>query len=324
MNNFWKKLKRPFFIQAPMADVTDFAFRSIIADCGSPDVIYTEFVSADGLMHPIARQKLLIDLKHNNIQHPIVAQIFSGNPDKIEGASKLCVELGFDGIDINMGCPDRSIEKQGAGSNLIKDPSRAMEIIEAAKTSGLPVSVKTRLAYSSVDDMDTWVSSLLKTSPSCLIMHLRTRMEMSKVPAHWEVASRLIKLRDEIQSNTLIACNGDVTNLDDANDKAAKYGLDGIMLGRAIFGNPWLYSKRNKNDIDWDERLQTILRHTKLFEDTFINEPIAKGLKPYKGFQTMRKFYSSYVQGHRYAKNLKEKLMKCNNYSEVVEIISNI
>src|SRR3989338_10753194 len=127
MINFWQKLKRPIFCLAPMANVTDCACREIIAKHGKPDIFWTEFVSADGLAHPKAERKLLIDLKFSKKEKPIVAQIFGAKPENIKFASALCKKLGFDGIDINMGCPDRSVEKQGAGAALIKNPKLARE-----------------------------------------------------------------------------------------------------------------------------------------------------------------------------------------------------
>lgn len=197
---FWEKLPRPFFVLAPMADVTDCAFRKVISKYGKPDVFWTEFVSADGLAHEKAREKLLIDFKYDKDEHPIVAQIFGGNPDNIEAAARLCAELGFDGVDINMGCPDRAIERQCAGSGMIKNPKLAREVIRAAKRGApdLPISVKTRLGYNK-NEINTWVRELLEEDIAVLSMHLRTRKEMSKVPAHWELMKDIVAIRDEMK-----------------------------------------------------------------------------------------------------------------------------
>lgn len=283
---FWEKLKRPFLIMAPMADVTDAVFRSIIAQRAKPDVFYTEFVSADGLAHEKGRPKLLIDLKYSEIEHPIVAQLFGSRPENIEYASALCRDLGFDGIDINMGCPDRSIEKQGAGACMIKNPKIAQEIIAAAKRGALhlPISVKTRIGYSRLDEFDDWLSALLECDLANITVHLRTREEMSKVPAHWELAGRLAELRGS--RPTLVSANGDVKDIYEAQEKAQQYNLDGIMLGRAIFGNPWLFSGKKKSDIPDKDRLQTIAEHTRRFHETFagIKNPLIlnKFLKAYQ------------------------------------------
>jgi len=267
MNNFgfWEKLKKPIFALAPMANITDCAFRQIIAKYGKPNVFYTEFVSADGLAHPVAQEKLLVDLKYGENEHPIVAQIFGGKSENIKIASALCKELGFDGIDINMGCPDRSVEKQCAGAAMMKNPKLAREVIRAAKegASGLPISVKTRIGYNPPPPKGfgragkndylldkEWIKTLLEEDLAALIIHLRTRKEMSDAPAHWELMPRIVAIRNEMSKKTLILGNGDAVDTDDARKKCKKYGCDGVMLGRAIFGNPWLFANlaRVKHD----------------------------------------------------------------------------
>ncbi|MBY0376392.1 tRNA-dihydrouridine synthase family protein, partial [Patescibacteria group bacterium] len=243
MSNFWKKLNKPVFVLAPMADVTDCVFREIINKYGKPDVFWTEFVSADGLAHPVAREKLLIDLKFDKAEHPIVAQIFGGKPENIKAAAALCCELGFDGIDLNMGCPDKSIEKQCAGAYSMKDPKLAIEIIRAAKEGAgdLPVSVKTRIGYNK-NELDTWIPALLGEDIAVLTVHLRTRKEMSLVPAHWDLMQGIVEIRNKMGKDTLIFGNGDALSIEDAKQKVLDTGCDGVMLGRAIFGNPWLFS----------------------------------------------------------------------------------
>jgi nifR3 family TIM-barrel protein len=247
MTNFWHNLKKPFFALAPMADVTDPAFRRLLAKYGKPDVTWTEFVSADGLSHPVGREKLLKDLAFTEAERPIVAQLFTSNPVNMRNVAKLCAELGFDGIDINMGCPDRTIEKQGCGSAMIKTPDKAVEIIQAAKDgikdSGkeIPLSVKTRVGYNK-EDIDNWIALLLKQDIAALTIHARTRKDMSNVPANWDYVSRVVKLKNEIAPNTIIIGNGDVIDIADGAEKAKATGCDGIMIGRACFGNPWIFS----------------------------------------------------------------------------------
>lgn len=308
---FWEKLKKPVMVLAPMADVTDCAFRQIINKYGKPDVFWTEFVSADGLAHPEARQKLLIDLKFNKNEHPIVAQIFGGKPDNIREAARLCKELGFDGIDINMGCPDRSVEKQCAGSGMIKNPTLAREVIRSAKegSGGLPVSVKTRLGYNK-NEMETWLREILEEDIAVLTVHLRTRKEMSAVPAHWELMERIVEIRNEMGKETLIFGNGDALDLADAQKKAADTGCDGVMLGRAIFGNPWLFSGKVP---DLKEKLTVMIEHTKLFEEM---------LGEHKNFAIMKKHYKAYVNGFDGAKELRMKLMDAKDAAEI-EMITN-
>ena len=318
MRNFWQQLNKPLFVLAPMADVTDVAFRSIINKYGKPDVLWTEFVSADGLAHPIAREKLLIDLRFDKAEHPIVAQIFGSNEDNIREASRLCEELGFDGVDINMGCPDKSIEKQGAGSGMIKNIEKAKAVIRAAKEGApnIPVSVKTRIGYNK-NEIDTWIRALLEENLPVLTVHLRTRKEMSLVPAHWDLMPDIVKLRDEIAPNTLIIGNGDVMNLEDANKKVLETGCDGVMLGRAIFGNPFLFSKQKRPERSegqiLQEKLHVMLEHTKLFEEL---------LGQHKNFAIMKKHYKAYVLGFDGAKDLRVKLMDAKDYKEVESIVN--
>lgn len=319
---FWKKLKKPILALAPMADVTDAAFRRIIAKYGKPDVMFTEFASADGLMLADARgkAKLMKDLMFTGAERPIVAQFFSSKPDMIEGAARLARELGFDGVDINMGCPDRSVERQCAGAALMKNPKLAAEIIEAAKRGAgpLPVSVKTRVGYSKAE-IDTWIPALLETNLAAIIIHARTRKEMSSVPAKWEYVRDAVAIRDKLGTRTLILGNGDVENLEDARLKAKESGADGAMLGRAIFGNPWLFSGKDfvgESEADMIHRkLSAALEHTKLFE---------KLLGGVKNFSVMKKHYKAYITGWDGAKELRLRLMETKNFSEVENILSNL
>lgn len=312
MNNFWKKLNKPIMVLAPMADVTDCAFRQIIAKYGKPDVFWTEFVSADGLAHPVAREKLLIDLKYGENEHPIVAQIFGGKPENIKTASALCKELGFDGVDINMGCPDKSIEKQCAGAGMIKDPQLARAVIRAAieGAGGLPVSVKTRIGYNK-NELETWIPELLKENIAVLTVHLRTRKEMSDVPAHWDLMKRIIQIRDEMGVDTLIFGNGDAVDIEDAKKKVEETGCDGVMLGRAIFGNPWLFAKHEKPTLK--EKLEVMVEHTNLYEEM---------LGQHKNFAIMKKHFKAYVNGFDGAKELRMKLMETENAGQVENIVN--
>ena len=251
--SFWQKLKQKnkkgIMVLAPMADVTDPAFRRIIAKYGKPDVMWTEFVSADGLFMG-GYEHLIKDLAFTEEERPIIAQFFTSKPEMMEKAGELAVKLGFDGVDINMGCPDKSIEKQGAGAAHIKNPKLAQEIILALKRGAgdLPVSVKTRIGYNK-NELETWLPVLLETNPAVITIHARTRKEMSLVPARWEHIKRAVEIRDSFvdstgkKSETLIFGNGDVTDLEDAEEKVKETGCDGGMLGRAIFGNPWRFSR---------------------------------------------------------------------------------
>ncbi len=325
---FWKNIKKPFFTLAPMADVTDAAFRRVIAKYGKPDVTWTEFVSADGLIkaHDIGKQKLMRDLVFTEAERPIVAQLFGSNPDTMRQAAALVQSLGFDGLDINMGCPVSAIEKQGAGAAMIKKPARAREIIRAAKEGApnLPVSVKTRIGYNK-DEIETWLPELLAEEPALITIHARTRKEMSKVPARWEHVKRAVEIRNQFKKDgkkggdTLIAGNGDIIDLADARKKIAETGADGAMLGRAIFGNPWLFaSSPNLGEVPAGRRgiqevLPVLLEHTKLFQEL---------LGDIKSFAIMKKHFKSYIAGFDGAHDLRNALMEAKDYAEVGQIIA--
>ena len=313
MKSFWKKLPKPFFCLAPMADVTDAAFRQIICKYGKPDVFWTEFVSADGLASP-GREVLKNDLIYTKGEHPIVAQLFSAHPEKMREASKLVAELGFDGIDINMGCPDRSIEKQGAGAAMMKNMKIAGEVIQAAKDGikdakkDIPVSVKTRIGYNK-NQISEWIPFLLDQNIDALTVHARTRKEMSLVPARWEHIKEIVEIRNKMGVKTKIIGNGDVESLEQGRKLANETGCDGIMIGRGIFGNPWLFSEKIPTV---KQKLKVLVEHTKLFE---------KILGKHKNFYVMKKHYKAYVNGFDGAKELRIKLMETKNAKEVEIII---
>ncbi len=319
--DFWRTLERPILALAPMADVTDGAFRRIIAQHSKtvqhlgvaqwPYVTWTEFVSADGLaLAPEeGRKKLLADLQFVPEEKPIVAQFFGSHPGHMEKAAALARELGFDGIDINMGCPDKSIEKQGAGAAHIKDPARAQEVIAAAKAGahGLPVSVKTRLGYNA-DELEEWLPKLLDAKPAVITLHARTRKELSLVPARWERVRRAVEIRNECGSDTLIFGNGDLRDVPDALIKINDAGADGAMLGRAIFGNPWLFTVYQPT---LEERLRTMVEHTKIYTE----------LLPHKSFAVMKKHYKAYVSGFEGAAELRARLMQADSADQVRGIV---
>ncbi len=313
---FWANLKKPFFVSAPMADVTDEAFRQIIAKYsrhgeigGGPDVFWTEFVSADGLCSA-GRKVLLRDFAFSEREHPIVAQIFSSNPENMRKTAQLIKSLGFDGIDINMGCPDKSIEKQGAGAAHLKDIKRAQEVILATMegAGGLPVSVKTRIGYNK-ENLEEWIDAILETKPAAITVHARTRKEMSLVPARWEEVARAVKLAEG--TGTLIIGNGDVRDISDADEKARTTGADGIMLGRAMFGTPWLFDRTRIAPPTIREKFEILIEHTHLYE---------KLLGDIKNFSIMKKHYKAYVNGFDGAKELRVHMMGAKNADEVEHI----
>lgn len=316
--NFWQRLaaeKKPFFALAPMADVTDYAQRQMLAKYGKPDVIYTEFVSADGLASEKGREVLVRDLRFDENERPVVAQIFGAKPENIKKAAALMVELGFDGVDINMGCPDKAVIKQGAGSGLIKNPQLAREIIRAAKEGAgkIPVSVKTRIGFNK-NEFETWIPEILAEKPAALAVHLRTKKEMSEVEAHWELAPKIATMAKK--AGVVILGNGDVASLEDGKEKAKNSGMDGIMVGRGIFGNPWFFDeKKDIKNISLKEKFRAAIEHAKLFEKEISNKNI-------KGYHVMKKHFKAYVSDFDGAKELRAKLMETESASQAEEILN--
>ncbi len=356
MKNFWQKLDKPFFCLAPMSDVTDFSFRSILAKYGknrenkNKIIFWTEFISADGLCNKLAKKKLSHILKYKENERPIIAQVFGANPENMQKACQYIASLNFDGIDINMGCPDKSVINQGAGSALIENPILAKKIIKAAKEGikiagkNIPLSVKTRIGFNppspkgfgraSKEDYlldEKWIKNLLEENISALTIHLRTKKEMSLVPAHWELMSKIIALRDKISLNTLIIGNGDVLNLKEAEEKVKKYKCDGIMIGRGVFGNPFIFASAGEGSLLKEERIEAegetlkkevleeklniLVEHVKIFEKELL-------IPKHKHFDVMKKHFKAYVNGFEGAKELRIKLMSTNNAKEVQKIIS--
>ncbi len=304
---------------APMADVTDVAFRALMAKRGAPDIFWTEFVSADGLYHTREIQKmsdtsnpLMRELAFNTDQRPILAQIFSNSPEMVAYATKLIAELGFDGVDINMGCPDRAIERQGCGAAMIKTPKLAQDIIRAAQgASGLPVSVKTRVGYTK-ETLEEWLAALLETGPAAVTLHLRTRKELSLVPADWELMKKAVGIRNRINPKVLLIGNGDVRDTEDARIKAVQSGCDGVMLGRAMFGNPWVFAGRKNEDTPLAEKLAALLELARGFEK----------LSPPKNFTILKKHIKAFVTGFAGAAELRVLLMSAASAAELETIIA--
>lgn len=293
---------------APMSGVTDEAFRLMFLKYGKPSVFWTEFVSAEGLFSR-GRDYCLKLLKHSPKERPIIAQLFGSNPVDFEKAAKLMVGLGFDGIDINIGCPDRAIEKQGAGAVLIKNFKLAKEIIRATKRGAgkIPVSVKTRIGYKK-NQINKWIPALLEEKIAVLTVHFRTRSETYSTPANWELAKEIIKLRNKISPETLILGNGDVKSLEEAKELVKKTGLDGVMIGRAVVGNPWFFSEKQP---DIKKRLSAIVEHAETFSSLGGN------------FESMKKHFHASTKGFYGAKELRENLMKVKNLAETKKFIEN-
>ena len=311
MKNFWKKLDKPFFVLAPMEEVTDIAFREMFARHGKLDVMFTEFVCVDALVHPEGRKKMAIDLKYTDKQRPMVAQIWGRSPLLFEESAKIVADLGFDGIDINMGCPQDREVKLGTCAALIQTPALAAEIIKATKkgAQGLPVSVKTRLGYNH-NTIQTWLKQLLAEEPDVVTIHGRTKKEKSKVPANWDEIKKAGKIRDEFKIKALIIGNGDVWSRAEGLEKAQASGVDGVMVGRGAFGNPWFF-RPDGYVPGVKEKLEVMLEHARLFEEWL----------PEKSFYIMRKHFKAYASGFPKAPELRALLMQTKNADETAHIV---
>ncbi len=312
MQNIWKDLPKPLFVLAPMEAVTDVVFRHVVGKAAAPDIYFTEFTNATGWMH--AGDKAIGGrLVKTDDEHPIVAQLWGADPVAMEKLAIHCAELGYDGIDINMGCPDMSAVKAGGGSGMIKTPELAAEMIAAAKKSGLPVSVKTRLGYSYVDEWHDWLKFLLEQDIVALTIHLRTKKEMSKVDAHWELMGEIKQLRDEVAPQTLLLGNGDVRDRAHGQELIDRYDIDGVMIGRGVFHNPFAFKTLPADGPQREKLLSLLLTQLDLFDQ----------YQPQMGrpFETLKRFFKIYIRDFEGAAELRDRLMHCRSTDEVRELL---
>ncbi|HEX5797659.1 MAG TPA: tRNA-dihydrouridine synthase [Candidatus Saccharimonadales bacterium] len=308
------KLPKPFFALAPLDDVSDTVFRRIIAGCAKPDLLFTEFTNVDALQSA-GREATLRRLDFDKSEEPIIAQIWGKNPENFKKTTEECAARDFAGVDLNMGCPIKHVVKNGCCSALINDRDKAKIIIDSTKAGlgkDMAFSVKTRLGFSGVDL--SWIEFLLKQNPDMLIIHLRTVKEMSKVPAHWDLMPKIKRLRDEIAPDTLLVGNGDVADRNHGEVLAEKYGIDGIMIGRGIFHDPFAFSKETQ----WAayeplKRLKLYEKQVRLFKTVWKNNE--------RPIVTLNKFCKIYVNGFSGAKEMREDLMHAVNSDDLLEKI---
>ena len=306
--SFLEGLPRPIFILAPMDDVTDTVFRQIIADLAPPDLYFTEFVNVDGLQSQ-GREKLLKKLRFTDKERPIVAQLWGTNPENFYKTVKEVKQMGFDGVDLNMGCPVKNVVKAGACAALINNRELAAEIIDASReasrstdsTSSLqassgqagkqfPVTVKTRVGFNTTDM--SWIEFLLSKKLDLLSIHGRTAKQLSKVPPNWDLIGRAREMRDLLCPATLVVGNGDVMSRQQGLELAKKYKLDGIMVGRGVFEDPFLFA----NPLDsgspwssytWEQKIDLYRKHIELFANTWKNGE--------RRIETLNKFCKVYI-----------------------------
>ncbi|WP_341973691.1 tRNA-dihydrouridine synthase [Staphylococcus aureus] len=305
--NFWSELPRPFFILAPMEDVTDIVFRHVVSEAARPDVFFTEFTNTESFCHPEGIHSVRGRLTFSEDEQPVVAHIWGDKPEQFRETSIQLAKMGFKGIDLNMGCPVANVAKKGKGSGLILRPDVAAEIIQATKAGGLPVSVKTRLGYYEIDEWKDWLKHVFEQDIANLSIHLRTRKEMSKVDAHWELIEAIKNLRNEIAPNTLLTINGDIPDRKTGLELAEKYGIDGVMIGRGIFHNPFAFEKEPREHT-CKELLDLLRLHLSLFNKYEKDE--------IRQFKSLRRFFKIYVRGIRGASELRHQLMNTQSIAE--------
>jgi len=309
-HSFWDALPRPFLCLAPMSNVTDSAMRLILARHAKPDVIFTEFVSTAGLCSKKGRSRLLPDLRYDPCERPIVAQFFGREPEEFRSSAMLAAELGFDGIDINLGCPDKSVLRQGSGSGLIREPALVAEIVEAAREGGLPVSVKTRTGYSHAI-IDEWIPLLAAMNPAAISLHGRTRRQRYSGLADWGHIARAAEIAKA--AGIPLIGNGDVQSYREAVEKAERFGVDGVMIGRAAMGNPWVFSaETERSALTQRELLRVVIEHAEVYEEHYTG---------IKSFANLRKQLKDYVADFNGAKTLRMALVQTNSAREVRQVI---
>ena len=313
--SIWQDLPRPFTVLAPMDDVTDVVFRELIAEVAPPDLFFTEFANADGLQSP-GREAVEMKLKKGSLDKPLIAQIWGKNPDSYYKTSAEISERGFDGVDINFGCPVPAVTKNGCCSAMMNDRPLAAELIAAAKegSKNLPVSVKTRIGYESINTQD-WCGWLLEQGIDALVVHGRTVSEQSRVPARWDEIAHVATLRDMHAPQTVIVGNGDVKNRSEAEVRAKDSGVDGVMIGRGIFQDPWCFRSESALQDMRQERYELLGEHVGRFVDTWGDD---------KPFNVMKKFFKMYISGWEGAAAERGQLMECNTSEEFWPVYKSI
>jgi len=321
--NFWHNIQTPNFSLAPMEDVTDTSFREVVlksAANGKLNLLFSEFTSVEGMCHPVGHEKVKHRLQINESEKKLlkeknvklIAQIWGKDPDKYyKTAQYIANETDFDGIDINMGCPVKNVVKNGCCSALIAQPDLAKEIILATKeATNLPLSVKTRIGFKEVVT-ESWISHLLQTPIDALTIHGRIQKQMSEGMADWNEIAKAVQLRNELAPHIKLIGNGDVESYQEGLDKCETYGVDGVMIGRGIFKNPWFFHPE-KEEVGMEEKLEMMLEHTRLFDKTWGNS---------KNFAILRRFFKIYTNEFRGASSLRNDLMNTRNAEEVYEAV---
>jgi len=311
MTNIWKELPKPIFALAPMEGVTDTVFRRVVIKCGKPSIMFTEFTNCEGLQS-VGQSRVIHRLQYTPTEKPLIAQIWGITPQHYYNSAKMIVDMGFDGLDLNFGCPVKNIIKVGACSALIKNHSLAREIILATLeglNNKIPLSIKTRIGFNTINT-EEWIGFLLSTAkPACLTVHGRTVKEQSAFPVHWDEIAKCVELRNQLSPETVILGNGDIKTYQEGLQKISEIGLDGVMIGRGIFSNPWFFDPTvDPASKTLKDRLEILKFHLDLFEQTWGNQ---------KDYHIFKRFLKIYLQGFEGAAAIRQKFMDTNNYEEL-------
>jgi nifR3 family TIM-barrel protein len=324
VKNIWTKLQSPIFALAPMEEVTDTVFRRVILELGRPSIMFSEFTNCEGV-NSIGQARVIHRLEYTDSEKPLIAQVWGITPEDYYKTAKLIVELGFDGLDINMGCPVKKVIRQGACSALIKNPTLAKEIVAATREgldNKIPLSIKTRIGFDHIQT-EQWCGFVLsQLRPDALTIHGRTVKEQSKVANHWQEIGKVVELKKQLGLDTVILGNGDIHSLHQGNEMISQYGLDGVMIGRGVFTNPWIFDPDYKQDKDgkvwrlinqnWEpvtiaQRLDTLKYHVDLYHKHWGDR---------RKYQPLKRFFKIYIQGFEGAGGMRDQLMRSSDYTE--------
>lgn len=317
---FWQQLPRPFTVLAPMEDVTDIVFRHVVARAGRPDVFMTEFTNAASFCSQLGNFSTRGRLVHDATEQPIVAQIWGTQPAQIAAMAQALAHQDFVGIDLNMGCPAKDVVKIGAGSGLIRQSELAVQLIQAAQTGELPVSVKTRLGFSSLDEMIPWLTTLLQQRLANLTVHLRTRREMSKVPAHYELIPAIVALRDQLAPQTTLTINGDIANYQQAQRLHDQYpGVDGYMIGRGVFADPFCFTQ-HVAEHSQAELIELFRYHLDQYDQYRQIMPVERP-ELVRNFDSLKHFFKIYIRDFAGAADIRAELYACVTTDEVRRVL---
>lgn len=313
MKSFWSSLSKPFFVQAPMEGVTDTVLRQVLLKTGRPDVFFTEFVNVDGFCSPKGKEDVSKRLRHSPREKLLVVQIWGASPTNFYETSRALKEMNFAGIDINMGCPEREVVKSGSGAALINNPTLVKEIICATRDGAgkLPVSVKTRIGFKSIQT-DEWIGFLLSQKLDAISIHVRTAKDAFAGEAHWEEMKKIIALRNKISPQTIIVGNGSVLSVRQGRELAKTYRCEGIMIGRGILHNLWVFSGRLLEEIPMTEKINSLICQLELFEKTWSGK---------KDFNSLKKFYRGYISGISDGARLRSRLYSMKTLRDTISFL---